>query len=104
MYRIIFDEVMLNQFKKLGKDRGTKDIISKIFDKIENLGPDAGKLLDSQLRIYEIKRKRPLIRLYYKISEEKKEAYIFEYEMKTSKEKQRSSIERIKWKSSSLKS
>ena len=95
-YNLVFDEVMLNQLKKLEKDAHTKEIISKILDKIEELGPNAGSLIDSRLKIYEVKRKHPPIRLYYKIIEEVKEAYIFEYEMKTSKEKQKGTINKIR--------
>jgi len=38
----------------------------------------------------------PPIRLYFKIEEDKKEAKIFEYEIKTSQEKQQSTIDKIK--------
>ena len=34
-YVLIFDEVILNQLKKLEKDKHTKEIVSKILDKIE---------------------------------------------------------------------
>ncbi len=95
-YTLVFDWVMLEQLKKLEKDAHTKEIISKILDKIEELGPNAGNLIDPRLKIYEVKRKHPPIRLYYKIVEEKKEAYIFEYEMKTSSEKQKETINKIK--------
>ena len=97
-YNLVFDEVILKQLKKLERDIRTKQIISKILDKIEELGPDAGNLIDSRLKIYEVKRKHPPIRLYYKIIEEKKEAYIFEYEMKTSHKKQQNIINKIKGK------
>lgn len=103
-YTLVFDEVILKQLKKLERDTHTKEIISKILDKIEEMGPDAGKLIDPRLKIYEVKRKQPPIRLYYKILEERKEAYIFEYEMKTSKEKQQDTIHKIKSRDKKLKS
>jgi len=103
-YKLIFDEVILKQLKKLEKDFHTKEIISKILDKIEELGPYAGKLIDSRLYLFEVKRKKPPIRLYYKIVEEKKEAYVFEYEMKTSTKKQIETINKIRFKDESLKS
>ena len=103
-YNLVFDEVILNHLKKLEKDACTKEIISKILDKIEELGPDAGNLLDSRLKIYEVKRKHLPIRLYYKIVEEKREAYIFEYEMKTGHKKQQDTINKIRYKSEKLKS
>ena len=103
-YTLVFDEVILNQLKKLEKDKHTKEIVSKILDKIEEYGPNAGRLLDSRLKIYEVKRKHPPIRLYYKIIESTKEAHVFEYEMKTSQQKQSQIIEKIKQKSEELKS
>ena len=56
-YSLVFDEVILKQLKNLGKNKGLREIIRKSLDKIEELGPDAGNLLDSRLHIYEIKRK-----------------------------------------------
>ncbi len=98
-FQIIFDEVMLNQLKKLGKNQELKDRISKMLDKIEELGPRAGKPLDLQLNIYEIKSKRPPIRLYFKYAREANQIYVFEYEMKTSAVRQRATIEKLKEKS-----
>jgi len=97
-YRIIFDEVMLKQMKKLGKNPFLRELLTKMLDKIEFLGENAGNLIDSRLHIYEVKNMRPPIRLYFKIVEPKKEAYIFEYELKTSKEKQIKIIEKIRGK------
>jgi len=98
-YKLVFDAVIIKQLKKLAKDKPTKQTVSKMLDKIEELGPIAGKILDSQLHIYEVKANRPPIRLYYKVSENPKEAYIFEYEMKTSQERQNTTIQRIRGKS-----
>ncbi len=97
-YKLVFDDVILKQLKKVAKDNATKQILSKMLDKIEKLGPLAGKLLDSQLNLFEVKAMRPPIRLYYKIVDAAKEAYVFEYEMKTSREKQGKTIQRLKWK------
>lgn len=98
-YTLIFDEVILKQLKQLEKDRSLKNRISKMLDKIEEMGPLAGKLLDSKLSLYEVKSKTPPIRLYYEIVENEKKAYVFEYEMKTSEKKQSKTIEKIKKKS-----
>ena len=98
-WTLVFDDVMISQLKKVASNNQAKQILSKMLDKIELLGPMAGKLLDSKLHIYEIKNMRPPIRLYFKIAEPAKEAYIFEYEMKTSKEKQARTVQRIKSKS-----
>ena len=100
-YKLIFDEVMLKQLKKVDKNKQIKDIISKMFDKIEEKGSDAGQLIDSRLRIYEMKSKHPPIRLYYKLAQNE-EIYVFEYEMKTSEKKQRTTIEKIKDKISKI--
>ena len=75
-YLLVFDEVIIKQLKKSAKNNQVKEILRKMLDRIEEKGPDAGKLLDSHLRIYEM--------------------YIFEYEMKTSEQKQQSTIERIR--------
>ena len=56
-YNLVFDEVILKQLRSLGKDKNLRDLISKILDKIEELGPYAGYLIDSRLHIYEVKRK-----------------------------------------------
>jgi len=41
-FKIIFDDVILNQLKQSGKNQQIRDIISKLFDKIENIGSRAG--------------------------------------------------------------
>ena len=83
-FKLVFDEVMIKQLKKVSKNNEIKTLLSKILNKIEELGPRAGKLIDAQLHIYEIKVKSPPIRLYYKHNFQTNEIYIFEYEMKTS--------------------
>jgi hypothetical protein len=95
-FELVFDKVILKQLKKSGKNNSLRIVLSKIFDKIEELGPRAGKLLDSQLRIYEVKLKHPPVRLYFKHDIFSNEIYIFEYEMKTSNKKQSLIIENIK--------
>ena len=95
-YKIVFDEVILRQLKKAGKNKFIRDILSKFFDKIEELGPRAGQLIDSKLKIYEMKMKRPPIRLFFKHKLETNEIYVFEYIMKTSHEKQQSVIDKIR--------
>ena len=81
-----------------------KEILTKMLDKLELSGPDAGELLDSQLFIYEIKLKHPPIRMYFKYNKPTNEIYIFEFEMKTSPEKQKGTIKKLKQKASGLKS
>lgn len=101
---LIFDDIMIKQLKKAAKNQNIKIILSKMLDKLEFLGPDAGNILDSQLYIYEIKSKHPPIRLYFKHNAQTEEIYVFEFEMKTSPEKQQSSIKRLKQKARDLKS
>ncbi len=93
---LIFDEVMLKQLKQLANDANIRNLISKMLDKLEENGPSAGKLLDSHLLIYEIKMKRPPIRLYFRHKQTTNELYVFEYEMKTSPNKQQQTIEKLR--------
>ena len=93
-YKLIFDSVIFKQLKNIDND--SKNIISKMFDKMEEKGPRAGNLLDSKLYIYEIKNKRPPIRLYYKHNQENNDLYVFEFEMKTSSDKQKQTIRRLR--------
>lgn len=95
-YELVFDKVILKHLKKAGKDFSLKNILSKIFDKIEELGPYSGKLIDSQLKLYEIKLKHPPIRLYFKHNIFSNEIYIFKYEMKTSEKKQKLTIKSLR--------
>ena len=59
-----------------------------------------GELLDSKLFIYEIKNKHPPLRIYFKHEATSGEIYVFEYESKTSEEKQQKTIGKIKEKAS----
>jgi len=103
-YILVFDDVIIKQLKKVAKNQHIKNILTKILDKLEYSGADAGDLLDSQLFIYEIKNKHPPIRLYFKHNRQTDEIYVFEFEMKTSPEKQQATIGKIKQKARSLKS
>lgn len=103
-YTLVFDDVMIKQLKKAGKNQHIKGILTNMLDKLELSGPDAGELLDSQLSIYEVKIKHPPTRLYFKHSKLTNEIYVFEFEMKTSPEKQKATIIKIKRKASGLKS
>lgn len=99
---LVFDDVMLAQLKKLGEDRQLRELLSKMFDKMELLGPRAGELIDSHLFLYEIKLKHPPLRLYYKHVKETDELYVFEYEMKTSAQKQQKTIQKLQQKTQEL--
>ena len=95
-YTLVFDDVMIKQLKKAAKNQHIKKILTKMLDKLELSGPDAGELLDSQLSLYEVKIKHPPLRLYYKHNKSTNEMYVFEFEMKTSPEKQKATIIRLK--------
>ncbi|MDP3728244.1 MAG: hypothetical protein Q8R18_02200 [bacterium] len=99
-YALVFDEVILKQLKQAAKNNQIKVILKKILDRIEKEGPNAGKLVDSQLFLYEIKLKTPPLRLYFRHSLSKSEMYIFEYEIKSSEKKQQKTIDRLRKKAS----
>ena len=93
-YTLVFDDVIIKQLKKAAKNQHIKNILTKMLDKLEYSGSDAGYLLDSQLFIYEIKNKHPPIRLYFKHNRQTDEIYVFEFEMKISQERQQSTIKK----------
>ena len=95
-FRLIFDKIILKQLRKSAKSPNVKTILVKMLDKIEDLGPECGKLIDSRLFLYELKNKHPPIRLYFKYNKITNEIYIFEFEIKSSEKKQQSTIEKIK--------
>ena len=99
-YELVFDNVILKQLKKAGRNKHLKSILSNMLDKIEAGGPNAGELLDSKLHIYEAKNMHPPIRMYYKHDIITSKIYIFEYEMKTGREKQKKTVEKVKNKAS----
>ncbi len=79
-YVLVFDKKIIKQLKKT--DENNKIILSKKFDKLENLGPKAGKLIDSRFHIYQIKLKSPPLRLYYTYEARARKIKVFEFEMK----------------------
>jgi len=93
---LVFDDVMVKQLRKVSKNKDLKVLISKMLDRLELLGPLAGELLDPKLFLYEIKNMRPPIRLYYKHNKVNDEIYIFEFEMKTSTQKQKDTIKNLR--------
>lgn len=95
VYTLVYDEVILLQLKKLGSNKHIQEILTKMFDKMEELGPRAGELIDSHLFIYEMKAKHPPIRLYYRHIQQTGDLYVFEYEMKMSRHKQQKTIGKI---------
>lgn len=97
-FKLVFDEVILGQLQKAARNKNLKVLLKKMLDKIEDKGLLAGELLDPRISLFEVKYKRPPIRLYYSCDLEKMEAYIYEFEMKTSEKKQQSTINRLRQK------
>lgn len=97
-YKLVFDEAIIKQLQRAGKNEHLKSIIKKFFNELEEKGPRAGKLLDSQLFIYEVKNKHPPLRLYFKHNLDENEIYVFEFQMKTSSENQQKIIDKIRFK------
>lgn len=95
---VVFDEVMQKQFQQALKEGVVREILKKWFDKLEEKGPLVGKLLDSRIWLYELKNKKPPLRLYYQYQKTTNKIIIFECEMKTSEKKQKQSIERLRYK------
>ena len=92
-YKLIFDKIILKQLQKTNKTN--KIILNKIFNKLEEKGSTAGKLIDNKYQLYEIKMKRPPLRVYFRMKNNSK-ILVFEIEMKKSKQKQKKKIQRLK--------
>ena len=94
-YELIFGKSILKKLKRVESQKDIKDLVSKMLDKIEEKGPKAGKLLDPTFNLYEIKSKKPPLRLYFEIIFEGKYAEIIDFEMKRSQTKQKTLIRKI---------
>lgn len=95
-YSIIFGKTVAKKLKKIKSQKDIAKTISKIFDKIEKYGPQKSKLLDSKLNLYEIKNKRPPIRIYFKVLIKENTIEIIDFHNKKSKTQQQYLIEKIK--------
>ena len=95
-FTLVFDDILKKQLEKAAKDKKTLEILRKMLDKIEFLGHLAGKLIDSQEFLYEMKNKKPPIRLYFNHDKETNEIILFEYEMKTSEKQQQNTINKLR--------
>lgn len=94
-YKLIFGKSILKKLQKIEKKADIKNLVVKMLNKIEEKGPNAGKLLDSVVNLYEIKSKNPPLRLYFEIIFEGNKAEIIDFEMKKSKKKQNNIIQKI---------
>jgi hypothetical protein len=87
---------MIKQFKKLSKNTHLKEVLVSMLNELEDKGPSIGKLLDSQLHLYELKRGNPSLRIYYRPHKVSNKIDIFEYEIKKRRKQQKRTIKRIK--------
>jgi hypothetical protein len=99
-FQLVFDDVMIKQLRSAARNQQIKNLLTKMLDKLELIGSLAGDLLDPKLHIYEVKSKRPPLRLYFKHNIPTDEIYVFEFEMKTSRQKQRKTIDKLRKKAS----
>ena len=82
----VFDQIVKERLEKIIQKTGFKNIIQSWLDDLEVKGPDAGKLLDNHVWLYEMKSKRPPLRLYFYHQKSTNKIIIFEIEMKTNKQ------------------
>lgn len=94
-YTLLFREEIKDQLNCL-HDKQLMVLLNKMFDKMEILGPNAGSLIDSRRSLYEMKMKKLPLRLYYQVLDSERKILVFEFEMKTSSEKQQKTINKIK--------
>ena len=64
-YEVVFDEVVKVRLQKVIVESEYRDIIKGWLDDLEAGGPASGKLLDNHIWLYEMKSKRPPLRLYF---------------------------------------
>ena len=95
-YDVVFDKVVKDKLQKAIVKSDCREIIKRWLDELEYDGPRAGKLLDSQVWLYEMKTKRPPLRLYYHYQKNLAKIIIFEFEMKTSELKQKKTINKLR--------
>lgn len=95
-YTLVFDPVMVRQLRKLESNKAVKYLVLKLLEHLRTSGPQAGELLDSRLFLYELKCKRPPLRIYFKPQKTSDEIYVFFFEMKTNPKKQKRTINELR--------
>lgn len=95
LYTVVFDEVVKEQIEKALTKGNIKAIIKQWLDDLEKHGPNAGKLLDNHIWLYEMKSKHPPLCLYYHSQKALNKIIIFAFEMKTSEKKQKQTINKL---------
>ncbi len=97
-YEVVFDEVVKVRLQKAIIKSDYREIIKTWLDELEDKGPNAGKLLDNHVWLYELKNKHPPLRLYFYHQKSTDKIIIFELEMKTNEKKQKETIGKLRHK------
>jgi len=93
MVRVEFSEGFRNEMRLLEKQQSVYRRVYALLQNLELSAKPRGVLLDVHVRLYELKAKRPPIRVYYqwRVSS----VYVLGYGMKTSAQKQQRVIEKF---------
>lgn len=94
-YELIFDEGIKRQMEKDKRNHHLLMLLRKAFEKIGEKGENAGKLINIGRRIYEIKFKRPPLRIYFKVNQISKLAVVYGYQIKQSQKDQQDYINKL---------
>ena len=62
---IQYDKKVVHELHKLRHHDDLAATYLHLLQKLEQLGPRAGKLLDEHLHVYEVREKHPPLRLYF---------------------------------------
>lgn len=96
-YMVVFDEVVKEKLQRIIEQSSYRKIVKSWLDDLEDKGPNAGKLLDNHVWLYEMKNKHPPLRLYFHHQKFAEKVLIFEVEMKTSEKRQRKTIDKLRY-------
>ncbi len=94
-YFVIFDKVVKKKLEKAAKNSAYKKILTRWFDQLELEGPTTGKLLDNKVWLYEMKSKRPPLRLYFHYQKTARKIILLDLEIKKGKNKQQKTIKGV---------
>lgn len=93
MHNVVFDDIMKKHWCKYNRNYEVKIAIRSMVHSLKIEGINAGRCINVKLQLYEIKRKRPPLRLYYQPIAD--EILLLACEMKTNKKKQQSLIDSL---------
>lgn len=93
MVHVQFSTQLKDELKVLARSNGNLyNRIRKLSKKLEEAGVAAGQLLDTEVWLYELKSKRPPIRLYYTASKTGNPVFLIGYELKKDSQQQQKTI------------